>query len=110
MTHEAPTPTAVTILGQTLRITCPPDEQDALIKSAEFLDKKMQDLRARSAVGNNERIAIMAALNIAHEYLNLQNNQQQATHLNEQINGLLNKVRTCLQSEPEQAAKTLALT
>lgn len=40
-----------------------------MLKAVEFLDSKMLEIRAEGKVIGNERIAIMAALNIAHLYL-----------------------------------------
>jgi cell division protein ZapA len=59
----------VTIMGREFRVACPEDEQQALLDSVAFLDKKMREIRDAGKVIGVERIAIMAALNIAHEFL-----------------------------------------
>ena len=59
----------VTIMGREFRVACPEDEQQALLESVSYLDKKMREIRDTGKVIGVERIAIMAALNIAHEFL-----------------------------------------
>jgi cell division protein ZapA len=59
----------VTIMGREFRVACPEDEQQELLASVEYLDKKMREIRDAGKVIGVERIAIMAALNIAHEFL-----------------------------------------
>jgi cell division protein ZapA len=63
----------VTILGRSYKVTCADDERDALLKAVQYLDHKMNEIRASGKVGSTERIAVMAALNIAHELLTAKN-------------------------------------
>lgn len=60
----------VTIMGREFRVACPPEEQEKLLQAVEYLDRKMREIRDAGKVIGVERIAIMAALNIAHELLN----------------------------------------
>jgi len=50
-------------------IACPEEERTALRQSAEYLDDKMREIRDSGKTHGLERIAVMAALNIAHEFL-----------------------------------------
>lgn len=59
----------VSIMGRDFRINCPDDEREELLKAVNYLDKKMREIRDSGKVIGSERIAIMAALNIAHELL-----------------------------------------
>ena len=59
----------VSIMGREFRVSCTDDEYDALMSAVSFLDKKMRDIRDSGKVIGVERVAIMAALNIAHELL-----------------------------------------
>ncbi len=68
MTSSAQTVT-VKILDKEYQIACPADEVDSLTKSARFLDQRMADIRTSGKVVGLDRIAVMAALNITHEYL-----------------------------------------
>lgn len=65
----------VTILGKEYKIVCEQNEQDNLVRSAFELDSQMKKMRDSGKVGNSERIAVMAALNLSHE---LQSLKQQA--------------------------------
>lgn len=59
----------VVILGRELRVACPPDEQKGLLEAVAYLDKKMREISEAGKIASVERIAIMAALNIANELL-----------------------------------------
>ena len=58
----------VHLLDKEFRVGCPPEEKENLIRAARFLDDKMREIRASNVLGL-ERIAVMAALNLAHELL-----------------------------------------
>lgn len=60
----------VTVMGREFRIGCPPEEEAALMQAVELLDKRMRDIRDSGNVMGIDKIAIMAALNIAHEFMN----------------------------------------
>lgn len=62
---------SVSILGREYRLACTPDEKDALLKSAEMVDSKMQTIRDAGKVMGADRIAVMAALQFAHELMSL---------------------------------------
>lgn len=59
----------VTIMGREFRVACPEGERQSLVEAAAYLDRKMREIRESGKVIGVERIAIMAALNIAHDYL-----------------------------------------
>ena len=59
----------ITILGRTYKVACAEGERDALLRTAAYLDAKMGEIRKAGKVSGTERIAVMAALNIAHELL-----------------------------------------
>lgn len=59
----------VFILDKSYRINCPENEQDSLRASAQYLDRKMREIRSSGKIIGLERIAVIAALNIAHELL-----------------------------------------
>lgn len=60
---------SVSILGREYRLACSPDEKEALLKSAQLVDSKMQTIRDGGKVMGADRIAVMAALQFAHELL-----------------------------------------
>ncbi len=59
----------ITLLGKEYRVACPPDERDALLAAVAYVDEKMHDIAEKTKSNISERIAVMAALNIAHEHL-----------------------------------------
>jgi cell division protein ZapA len=59
----------LSILGREFRVSCPDGEERSLQACADYLNKKLREARDTGKVVGNERIAIMAALNIAHESL-----------------------------------------
>lgn len=59
----------IRILDRELRVACPEDERAELLDAVTYLDKRMCEIRDAGKVASVERIAIMAALNIAHELL-----------------------------------------
>lgn len=59
----------VTILGRAYRIACEPGEREALLQAVAYLDGKMAEIKKIGKTAGTERIAVMAALNIAHELL-----------------------------------------
>ncbi|HEB58262.1 MAG TPA: cell division protein ZapA [Gammaproteobacteria bacterium] len=70
MANNGPqTSVSISILDKEYLIGCDEDEQEALLASARYLDKTMRDIRDSGKVVGADRIAVMAALNIAHELL-----------------------------------------
>ena len=59
----------VTILDREFRVACPDNERSELLDAVAYLDKNMREIRDAGKITSVERIAIMAALNIAHELL-----------------------------------------
>ena len=62
-------PVTITILEKEFRIACPPEERDALLNSARYLNEKMREVRDSGKVVGLDRISVMAGLNITHELL-----------------------------------------
>jgi cell division protein ZapA len=60
-------PVDIQIFGRSLRVNCPPEQQDALNAAAEDLNQRLQDLKVRTRVTNTEQLVFIAALNICHE-------------------------------------------
>ncbi|HZF23118.1 MAG TPA: cell division protein ZapA [Burkholderiales bacterium] len=64
----------VNIMGREFRVSCTEEERRDLLKAVDYLNDKMREIRDTGKVIGVERIAIMAALNISHEFL--------STHMN----------------------------
>jgi len=65
-------PVTVKILGKDYQIACKPEEEQGLLDAASHLDCKMREIREHGKIFGLERIAVMAALNLSHELLSLQ--------------------------------------
>lgn len=64
-----PARVSIKILEKEYQVACPPEERGALLDSAELLNTKMREIRDGGRVVGLERIAVMAALNMANELL-----------------------------------------
>jgi len=59
----------IRLLEKEYHVACPAEEKAALMASAELLNRKMREIRDSGKVVGLERIAVMAALNLANDYL-----------------------------------------
>jgi len=59
----------ISILGRNYKIACEDGEREALLEAVAYLDGKMGEIKKAGKVNGTDRIAVMAALNIAHEFL-----------------------------------------
>ncbi len=66
---EAAKTIEVNILGRSYKIACKDGEREALLEAVAYLDGKMGEIKNAGKVSGADRIAVMAALNIAHEFL-----------------------------------------
>ncbi|MDR0440865.1 MAG: cell division protein ZapA [Candidatus Accumulibacter sp.] len=68
----------IVLLGKEYRVACPPGEEDALRQAVDHVDGKMREIAGKTHNNAAERIAVVAALNIAHEFLLLQSRPPEA--------------------------------
>ncbi|MEZ5565548.1 MAG: cell division protein ZapA [Gammaproteobacteria bacterium] len=66
---ESVTQVTIKILEKEYQIACPASERGALLDSAEMLNTRMREIRDTGKVIGLDRIAVMAALNMANELL-----------------------------------------
>jgi cell division protein ZapA len=59
----------VQILGRDYRLSCEPAERETLLAAVAHVDHNMQTVREQGKIAGTERIAVLAALNIAGELL-----------------------------------------
>lgn len=94
--------TEITLLDRKYLIACTEEEQDNLLRAAYFLNKKMLDIRQTGKVLSLERLAIIAALNIANEFLQLDQNNlskdAKIVQLNRKIDTALGELDTLVES------------
>jgi cell division protein ZapA len=93
-----PLPINISILDKDYKIACPSGEQPALLASAEYLDSKMREVRDSGSIIGSERIAVITALNIAHELLNShQQSDKLDKDLTPRLKNLESKITDALQ-------------
>jgi len=91
------TQTTVNIMGKEYLVACTEEEERDLIRSADFLDKKMREIRDSGKIIGTDRIAVMAALNIAHDLLNQQGSKNSSGQaITNRIRGLQSKIEDAL--------------
>ena len=103
---SAPQTLQVVILDKDYQVSCPPEEREALLRSADELDQRMRRIRASGGVIGLERIAIMAALNLTYELLQSrrdQNHSEQTQQLLERLNSRLDAALSTVENEPGSA-------
>ena len=76
---ETAKPVSVTILEKEYVVACEDDERESLYAAVDFVNDRMRELRESGKVIGNERIAVMAALNIANEYLDYKTEKESMT-------------------------------
>lgn len=64
---SASEPVNVRILDREYTVGVEPDERDSLLAAAKLLDGKMREIRGGNRMAAVDRIAVLAALNLAHE-------------------------------------------
>ncbi len=90
---------SVRILEKEYHITCPIEERSDLLDSAEFLNAKMREIRDGGKVVGLDRIAVIAALNMANELLRFRNRD---TDLESEMGGRLRILRERVESALEK--------
>jgi cell division protein ZapA len=101
VSDKEPAQVTVRILEKEYFISCPQDERAALLDSAEYLNKKMREVRDTGKVVGADRIAVIAALNMANELLRLrkQDNEIQGAvsgrvkNMHERVENALQRTR-----------------
>ena len=59
----------ITILGREFKVACKENEREELSEAVALLDRRMREIRDAGKVTGTDRIAVMTALNFAHELL-----------------------------------------
>jgi cell division protein ZapA len=79
----------IEVLDKQYTVTCPPDEKQDLLESARILNDRLKEVRGGGKVLGTERMAVMTALNVIHEYNLLQKAQAQVDGMLERLRGKL---------------------
>ena len=71
----------IRILEKEYNVACPAEEKPALLASAELLNHKMREIRDSGKVVGLDRVAVMAALNLANELLKTQGQDEELKNI-----------------------------
>lgn len=101
MNNGKTTPVNLRILDREYVIACPEEECATLVSAAQYLNQKVKEVRDGGKVISAERMIVVSALNIIHEYFqykqqhekNIDNLDQQIAYLQEKIGLALTKVK-----------------
>ncbi|MFQ5994287.1 MAG: cell division protein ZapA [Acidiferrobacterales bacterium] len=86
----------VSIMGKEFMVACPEGERDALSAAARLLDQKMREIQESGKVIGSERCAIMAALNIANDLLDLRKRANVTPDVDQKLRFLQTKIEAVL--------------
>tara|TARA_Y100001935_G_C17261416_1_gene486638 strand:+ start:1020 stop:1331 length:312 start_codon:yes stop_codon:yes gene_type:complete len=90
------TSSAVKILNKEYRIACEPEHEEALLRAARLLDTRMREIRDSGKVIGTDRIAVMAALNLAHELISDRSIDKKNTMPSKRIQAMKEKIESTL--------------
>jgi cell division protein ZapA len=86
----------IKLLGKEYHVSVKPEERDGLLQAVRYVDEKLAELAAKTQSGG-EKLAVMTALNIAHEFLqfqyaggvDLQSSRRRIGLMNARLDGVL---------------------
>ena len=88
---------SIRILEKEYQVACPSAEKPDLIAAAELLNTSMREIRDRGKVVGLERVAVMAALNLANEVIKFRARDEQLnTTFGSRIESLRDKLDIAL--------------
>lgn len=87
---------SVRILEKEYQVACLPEERSELLDSAEYLNAKMREIRDGGNIIGLDRIAVMAALNLANELLKIRNRGEVDNEVAPRIRQMRERVDTAL--------------
>ncbi|MHB1542606.1 MAG: cell division protein ZapA [Steroidobacteraceae bacterium] len=92
----------VRILDRDYMVACPHDERPALLDAAEYLNARMREVRDSGKVVGLDRVAVMVALNMANELLQLRTRGSRVTvEASDKVRALRERLESALgQTQP----------
>ena len=91
----------VWILGKEYSVVCGSDQKEALHRAASHLNDRMEQIQKAGKVVGTERCAIMAALNIAHELLELKERNAESDRVVDRLQALRQKLEAAVQEQKQ---------
>ncbi|MEM8982511.1 MAG: cell division protein ZapA [Pseudomonadota bacterium] len=93
----------VRILEKEYQVSCPAEERADLLDSAELLNRQMREIRDSGKVVGLDRIAVMAALNMANELLQTRNRDESLeSSLGKRIKSMAARIDSAIGSDGRQ--------
>ena len=93
---------AVKILDRSYKIKCPPERARALQKATNYINAQMQKIRQAASVNNNERIAVVTALNICYEFMQLRKQKNKYIDVtNQRVQDLQRRIENFMETNKE---------
>lgn len=92
-----PVRVTVRILEKEFHVACPPEEREDLLQAAAFLNGKMREIRDHGKGVGTDRIAVIAALNIANELVKLKSRGEREGQVGVRLKTLRDKVDAALE-------------
>jgi cell division protein ZapA len=101
VTKPTSEPVTIRLLDREYTVGCEPDERDGRMAAARLLDAKMREVRGGNRMAALDRVAVLAALNLAHEVQQLRDENERRDRelartlgdLNRRLDGLLEPTR-----------------
>ena len=92
-------PVTLNILDKEYRVACPDGEEESLHASAHLLNARIQEIRDSGKAIGADRMAVMAALNLAHDFLSQKNDQERSSkNFSSRMRNLQNRIDTALKN------------
>jgi cell division protein ZapA len=93
---------SIKVLDRVYKIRCPTDQVQALQEAANYLDENMEKIRQAGPTASVDRLAVVAALNIAHELmLSKKQKNESVDTLNERIQNLHLRIQNFINTDAE---------
>jgi cell division protein ZapA len=89
----------VSVLSRGFSFACEPDEESRVKEAAAYLDSQMRDIQQAGKILGNDRIAIMAAMNICFELFALRENAESSTTITNRIKSLSDMIENALPND-----------
>jgi len=100
MSTPASEPVALRLIDREFLIACAPEEREGLLQAAAYLDRKMRELRANAKTPGFDRLAVLAAISITHEFLALRKQHEGSGHdVGERLAALRRRLDAALEAQ-----------
>jgi cell division protein ZapA len=97
-------PVALRLIDREFLIACAPEEREGLLEAAGFLDRQMRELKANAKAPSFERLAVLAAISVTHDFLILRKqHESQEQRLSDGLSMLRSKLDAALKSDPQNS-------